>query len=117
MALRDPLYAEREAEFYWLWIIATTTYGVGDIVTTVAFFYFHPTLTEANLLVRWAMMTFDLAGIIALKLASFVLIIAFTVVLAHLDTHPLLYYTPPAVLAVLGAYLTAWNLIYLIGFA
>ena len=45
---RRPAYSRRPREFYWLWIAATATYGVGDIVSTIAFLEYVPTVGEAN---------------------------------------------------------------------
>lgn len=108
-------YERYEDEFVALWIIATATYGVGDIVTTIAVFYFHPVVSEANPLLRWLMSNFDLAGLVGLKLVVFVAFIAISVEIARREMDPLLYYAPPAVMAVLGTYLTVTNIVYMIG--
>lgn len=108
-------YERHADEFVALWIIATVTYGVGDVITTIALFYFHPNVGEANPVLRWAMTSFDLAGLVGLKIMVFVAFIVISVEIARRDMDPLLYYAPPAVMAVLGAYLTVSNIVYMIG--
>jgi len=51
-----------------MWLVAAATYGVGDIVTTIAIVYFMPTLTEANPAIRLAIQTFGGGGFLGLKL-------------------------------------------------
>jgi hypothetical protein len=115
LSLRNTPYEDREEEFYWLWIIATATYGVGDIVSTIALVYFHPQVGEANPLVRWAIAEFNLGGLVGLKLGVFLTFIAINVTMARRGADPLLYYAPPAMLAVIGAYLTVWNIVVMAG--
>lgn len=102
-------------EFYWLWILATTTYGVGDVVTTVALVRFSNRVDEANVLVRMAVDAFGLGGLVGLKLAVFFLCIGMQVVAIADTDDPVVVYAPPAVLAVFGAFTTAFNLRLLLG--
>ncbi len=113
--LRGTPYEDRQEEFYWLWIIATATYGVGDIVTTIALVYYHPLTTEANPVLRWAMSTFGLAGLLGVKLGIFLVFIGVSLGLARRGYEPLVYYAPPALLAALGGYLTVFNLVIMAG--
>lgn len=102
-------------EFYWLWIVATTTYGVGDVVTTVALLYFEASVGEANALVRVATETFGLWGLVGVKLAVFFLCLGLHVFAIRDTDDPVVVYAPPAVLAVVGAFTTAFNLRLLFG--
>lgn len=113
--LRGTPYYDRQDEFYWLWIIATATYGVGDVVTTIALVYYHPLTTEANPVLRWAMSTFGLGGLLGVKLGIFLVFIGVSLVLARRGYDPLLYSAPPAILAALGGYLTVFNLVVMAG--
>lgn len=103
-----------ETEFSWLWFLAALTYGVGDIVTTVALVQFSPAVGEANAPLQYMFDAFGVSGLVALKLAVFAACIG--VALAGVrDDDRLLYYGPPALLALVGAFTTAFNLRLLIG--
>lgn len=102
-----------EQEFYWLWILATTTYGVGDVVTTIALVYYSPAVREANPIVDLALDSLGLAGLVAVKLAVFFACLALSVWSMHEWGDRVLYVFPPAVLAILGAFLTVLNLLLL----
>lgn len=102
-----------EQEFYWLWIAATTTYGVGDVVTTVALVNYAPAVKEANPIVAVALDALGLPGLVTLKLAVFFACLALSVRAMHAWEDRVLYVFPPIVLAVLGAVLTALNLVLL----
>jgi len=102
-------------QFYWLWIVATTTYGVGDVVTTVALVYFDSSVGEANALVRVAVAEFGLAGLVGLKLGVFGLCLGLQVAAIGDTDDPVVVYAPPAVLAVFGGFTTAFNLRLLLG--
>ena len=97
-------------EFYWLWIFATTTYGVGDIVTTVALVYYAPAIREANPLVEAAIASLGLTGLVGLKLAVFVVCLALSVRAMHAWRDRVLYVLPPVVLGVTGLALTVLNI-------
>ncbi len=95
-------------EFSSLWTVALATYGVGDTVTTVALLWFVGSVSEANGLVRLATENFGLGGLVGLKLLAFG--VALGVCVAGVRSNDrVLYYLPPAALAVLGAFLTAFN--------
>jgi len=104
-----PFHRSRQREFYSLWIAATSTYGVGDIVTTIALVDFVSELREANPLVRWAMSAYGIEGLVAIKLAAFMILI-WVSLLGSRDHDRFLYYFPPIVLTLVGVFLTASNL-------
>lgn len=107
--LRSEALTGREQEFYWLWILATATYGVGDIVTTLTILYFDVGVREANLLMQRAFDGFGQNGIIALKFVIFIACLSISLYAAEkLDWQ--LYYAPPVVLTLVGAFVTAHNL-------
>ncbi|SFR48099.1 MULTISPECIES: hypothetical protein [Halorubrum] len=105
---RRPAYRRRPNEFRWLWIAATATYGVGDLVSTIAFLEYVPTIREANPVVRFALESFGLSGLVALKIVVYLVMLWISVEGAR-EGDGLLYYFPPVVLTVTGAYLTASN--------
>jgi hypothetical protein len=105
---RRPTYRRRPQQFYWLWIAATATYGVGDIVSTIAFLEYVPAIREANPLVVFALDAFGLGGLVALKIAVYLFLIWVSVRGAR-EGDGLLYYYPPILLTVVGTYLTASN--------
>ncbi|WP_158057769.1 hypothetical protein [Halorussus halophilus] len=114
LSLDGTTFESRGDEFYWLWILATTTYGVGDVVTTVALIYFDAAVSEANVLVRGAVETFGLTGLVGLKIG--VLVLCITVqAYAMGEDDPYVAYGPPALLAVVGAFTTAFNIRLLLG--
>jgi len=105
---RRPAYRRRPREFYTLWIVATTTYGVGDVVSTIAFLTYVPEMEEANPIVAAAIDAFGFAGLVALKIAVY-LIMVWISVLGARDDDALLYYFPPVLLTLVGLFLTANN--------
>ncbi|MEF8780703.1 MAG: hypothetical protein V5A46_08500 [Haloferacaceae archaeon] len=109
-----PIYDRRPDEFYWLWIFATATYGVGDVVSTVALVSFVPHLSEANPVVRLAMDSLGLWGLVAAKVAAF-LVMVWISYLGARDGDGLMYYFPPLLLAAVGTAVTAVNLRLLFG--
>ncbi|ELZ36178.1 hypothetical protein C471_15252 [Halorubrum saccharovorum DSM 1137] len=105
---RRPTYSRRPQEFYWLWIAATATYGVGDIVSTIAFLEYVPTIDEANPVVALALDSFGLGGLVVLKIAVYLIMVWISVTGAR-EGDGLLYYFPPVLLTLVGTYLTASN--------
>ena len=105
---RRPTYRRRPQEFYWLWIAATATYGVGDIVSTIAFLEYVPAVSEANPVVALALDSFGLGGLVLLKIAVYLIMLWISVSAAR-DGDGLLYYFPPVLLTLVGTYLTASN--------
>lgn len=103
-----------EREFTRVWLVATATYGVGDVVTTMALFRFSATVYESNALLRRALETFGQAGLVGLKLAVFLVSLAVSVYAAR-RADRFLFYLPPVVLAVVGAFTTAFNVRLLLG--
>jgi hypothetical protein len=101
------------AELTALWTLPTVTYGVGDLLTTMSLSAV-ASVREANPAVVAA---FDLAGtpgFVALKLAVLFAGLALALRAGRVDDR-LGYYGTPALLAVVGAFLTAYNLRLLIG--
>ncbi|MFC5278471.1 hypothetical protein ACFPM1_06840 [Halorubrum rubrum] len=105
---RHPAYLRRPEEFYSLWIAATSTYGVGDIVSTIAFLTYVPAVEEANPVVALALDSFGLAGLVGLKIAVY-LVMLWISVLGAREGDGLLYYFPPVLLTAVGLYLTGSN--------
>jgi hypothetical protein len=103
-----------EEEFTVLWTLALATYGVGDMVTTIALIEYVPRVTEGNPLVDGAVAAFGQSGLIGLKLAAFLFCLGVSLLAAQ-DDDRLLYYGPPAGLAVVGAFTTVYNLRLLLG--
>jgi hypothetical protein len=103
-----------EREFSRLWFFATATYGVGDVVTTIALIGFSDRVREANPLIRAAVETLGNAGLVGLKLAVFLTFILVSVDAAQREDR-IFYYLPPVVLTVLGTFTTVYNLRLLLG--
>jgi hypothetical protein len=101
-------------EFTALWALPTLTYGVGDLLTTMTVAYAATAVAEANPVVQAALDIGGVAGFVALKLAVLFCALALCLRAARADDR-LSYYGPPALLAVVGAFLTAYNLRLLIG--
>lgn len=113
--LSGTAFEGRTDQFYWLWIVATATYGVGDVVTTIALLYFDSSVGEANALVRAAVETFGLGGLVGLKIGVILLCLGVQVSAIGDTDDPVVVYAPPAVLAVFGGFTTAFNLRLLLG--
>lgn len=103
-----------EHRFRLAWLIAVATYGVGDIVTTIAVVFFHPGIQEANPLMREAAKSLGSLGVVPLKLAVFFAFIWVSVYFAR-NGDEWLSYAPPAVLTLTGSLVTVHNLIGLAG--
>lgn len=118
MGLRTWLSLEgtavSEREFTRLWTIAAATYGVGDIVTTIALRQFSPTVSEANIVVRMVTELFGQSGFVGLKLGVFLACILLSVHAAKNEDR-FLYYLPPVVLSAVGAFTTALNIRLMLG--
>lgn len=84
------------------------TYGVGDIVSTIAFLEYVPTVEEANPVVALALDAVGLSGLVVLKIVVYLVMVWISVSGAR-DGDALLYYFPPVLLTVVGTYLTASN--------
>jgi len=102
------------AEFSWLWLLSAATYGVGDIVTTIALVRYSAAVAEGNALLRMAIEAFGLSGLVGLKLIAFLTCLAISLYGAR-DADSAIYYGPPAILALVGAFTTAFNLRLLLG--
>ncbi|MFB6168363.1 MAG: hypothetical protein ABEJ43_05895 [Haloferacaceae archaeon] len=101
-------------EFTALWALPTLTYGAGDLLTTMTVASAATAVTEVNPVVVAAFAHGGVAGLVALKLAVLVGALALCVGAARADDR-LSYYGTPALLAVLGAFLTVYNLRILAG--
>lgn len=110
----DGTLAEgRSNEFYWLWIVATVTYGVGDIVTTIAIVDYSQTVRESNSLLTFLVTELGWAGLVSLKLFAFLGCIGISIYALRTGDR-LLYYFPPILLSFIGAFLTGLNLLLMI---
>ena len=105
---RRPAYRRRPREFYTLWIAATTTYGVGDVVSTIAFLTYVPAMEEGNPIVAAAIDAFGFTGLVVLKIGVYLVMLSISVLGAR-DGDTLLYYFPPVLLTVVGLVLTGLN--------
>ncbi|QDX39868.1 hypothetical protein [Salarchaeum sp. JOR-1] len=103
-----------EQEFYWLWILATTGYGVGDIVTTVALVFYAPAVREGNPLVALALERLGLLGLVGVKLAAFFACLGLSVYAMHAWKDRFVYLMPPVALTAVGVLLTALNISLLV---
>ena len=101
-------------EFSRLWFLSPLTYGVGDIVTTLALVGYSASVNEGNVLLRAAIESFGLWGLIGMKLLAFLFCLVISLYGAR-DDDSALYYGPPAMLALVGAFTTVYNLRLLIG--
>ena len=101
-------FAERS--FSNAWLLALATYGVGDVVTTIALLYFVPEFTEANPVVRFAIESFGGGGFLALKLLVFYACLGIAIWAGLMAKDKLMFYGPPMVLAAFGALVTIFNL-------
>lgn len=113
MAVRSRLTLDGTSfdagEFSRLWWLAAATYGVGDVVTTVAVLQFSPRVDEANPVLAAAVEQFGQPGLVGVKLAAFALCLGVSLDAAH-RRDALLFYLPPVALTALGLGLTAHNL-------
>lgn len=106
---REWLVDHEPAQFTRLWVVATTTYGVGDVVTTLALVSFVPWVREGNLLLRSVVESAGLWGLVAVKLLVFLVAIGLSVYGDRVGDR-FLYYLPPVTLSLFGAFVTAFNL-------
>lgn len=100
----------KEQEFYWLWILATTLYGVGDLVTTITILEFDVGIRESNLLLQQIFDSLGQTGVVGLKLAVFFVCITVSMIaVEYWDERPM-YYAPPILLIGLGLIVTTNNM-------
>lgn len=100
--------------FIRLWMLAAVTYGFGDVLTTVLLVDPATAVREANVLVVALVSRFGSPGLVGLKLAVFLTCIWASVDAARREDS-VLYYLPPVLLSVLGAFTTAYNARLLLG--
>lgn len=58
-------------QLYDVWLLAVATYGVGDVVTTIALVWFSPDFVEGDLLIAAASSAFGGGGVLSIKLLAF----------------------------------------------
>ncbi|SDX67084.1 hypothetical protein [Halobellus clavatus] len=97
-----------------LWLLALATYGVGDVVTTIALIEYSPTVSEANALIRLSIDHLGLLGLVLLKYLAFGVAIGISL-LGAADADRFLYYLPPIVLSLAGAFTTVYNARLMLG--
>jgi hypothetical protein len=97
-----------------LWLLALATYGVGDVVTTIALIEYSPTVSEANALIRLSIDHLGLLGLVLLKYLAFGVAIGISL-LGAADADRFLYYLPPIVLSLAGAFTTIYNARLMLG--
>lgn len=113
-SLEETHFEGNEHRFRLAWLLAAGTYGVGDIVTTVAVIFFDPAIQEANPVMQAAADAFGSVGVVPLKLAVFLAFIGVSVYFAR-NGDEWLSYAPPAVLTLVGGLVTVHNLMGLAG--
>lgn len=99
-----------ELRFVQAWLLALVTYGVGDVVTTIAIVSVSDLHAEANPVVRQAIAAFGGGGFLGLKFVVFCACIVISLRVGAGGDDPLMLYYPPLLLAVVGSYLTLHNL-------
>lgn len=99
-----------EVSFSRVWLLALAAYGVGDVVTTIALVYFSDLHTEANPVIRQAIMAFGGGGFLGLKLLVIYACIGVSLWVGVSDEDRLMFYGPPLLLATVGCYTTVHNL-------
>lgn len=98
-----------DREFTRLWVVATASYGVGDVVTTIAILRFSSRVDEANPVLGAAVGHLGQAGLVGLKLSVFFCCLGVSIDAAH-RRDSLLFYFPPVALSAIGVVLTVHNL-------
>ena len=106
---REVLSNHDPRQFRRLWAIALATYGVGDVVTTIVLLQFLNTVNELNVLLESIVGLYGQAGLIAVKIAVFLIAIGVSLYGDRVNDW-VLYYFPPTALAVIGGFATAFNL-------
>lgn len=104
-----------QREFVWLWIAATTGYGVGDVVTTIALVKYHPTVSEGNPMIAHAMDALGLGGLVAVKLLAFAVCFGLSFYAVRVWRDRFVYYFPPIVLLAFGVFFTVYNVRLMLG--
>lgn len=105
----DPTVGFDVREFYTLWLVAVLLYGAGDTITSIAILGLGPGLVEANPLIRTLVQAAGVPGLVAVKLIALIACLFVSLSARRLGGDPLVYYGPPAMLAIVGAFTTAFN--------
>lgn len=109
--LRGEKLGGKEQQFYWLWILATVTYGVGDMVTTITILEFDVGVEESNLLLKQIFDSLGKSGLIGFKILIFLIFLMVSLsAIEFWDDWPL-YYLPPLILIAVGLIVTTNNLL------
>lgn len=109
----QPLYRQRTTEFYLLWLVATLSYGLGDILTTSVVLV-SARVSESNPFVAFLLEQFGFGGFLGAKLVIFGLLIVISV-RGGIENERLSYYAPPVLAVVIGVGLTLSNLGAILG--
>lgn len=96
-------------EFYALWLVAVLLYGAGDTVTSIAILAVGEGLVEANPLIHALVGAAGVPGLVAVKLVALTTCLAVSLSSGRVERDPVVYYGPPAMLAVVGAFTTVYN--------
>lgn len=109
-----PNSLTRAVGLWLLWGIAILTYGVGDVVSTVIAVYFVAGLGEANPVVNFILVEYGIRGFLVFKLVILAIAVGINL---HTRKYgdPISYYGPPVFVALVGAALTASNLLAIMG--
>jgi len=104
-----------EVSFSRVWLAALATYGVGDVVTTIAIVSFSDLHVEGNPVVPEAIAAFGGGGFLGLKLLVIYGCLGVSLRVGVGDDDRVLFYGPPLFLALVGAFTTVHNLGLLLG--
>lgn len=102
-----PIYKSSPLKFYGLWFLATLSYGVGDIFSTVYVIEFTG-IQEANPVIETLLTNFGMGGFYLFKLLVFFVLVSISVQGARTKDR-FSYYWPPLLATILGIGLTVWN--------
>lgn len=109
-----PLYRSRKIEFYFLWLAAVLSYGLGDTVSTLVAVTLVPGLIEGNPIVASVLDSFGLYGFLLIKIVVFLILLSISVQGAKTDDR-FSYYWPPILTTGVGLLLTGWNTLLIVG--
>lgn len=115
LGLEDPAVAIEYCNFVFLWMMATITFGVGDLMTTFAIMAGYPHIIESNPIMAASVELLGYSGVVGLKLTVFMLALGVSVYSIRVWGDELLYYFPPMAISVAGAFTTAFNVRLMIG--
>jgi hypothetical protein len=102
-----------QSRFKRLWLLALALYGVGDAATTLALHAQVSTAVEMNPVMRAALATDPVAGVVGIKVAAVGSVLLVSLLHAQRARSRTLAHGLPLLLAALGAALTLNNLVVL----